>query len=995
MSRVYWLSLEQRDLAGSSGGAQPEFLEAAAGDPSRRDFLKLVGFSVAGAAAASCSPAPVRQEIPYVAQPEGIVPGDAVSYATTCGGCTAGCGLLVKTRDGRPIKVEGCPDHPISAGGVCSVGQAALLGLYDNLRFRSPSLGGAQTSWPEIDTALMARFDAIRQAGGAVRVLTPTVHSPTLRRGIAAFLASFGDGEHVEYDALSASAVLDAHEATHGVRAFPRYFFDRAEVVVSFDADFLGTWVSPAEYTRGYALRRRPEGGSARGWHAQIESRVSLAGGKADRRIALPPDEIAALAFDVAAIVEQGSGGSGLASELAQRLMAAPGRSIVLSGLQDLPAQVACNRINAALGNYGRTLDIAQPSNQRRGSDRAVARLLDDAAAGRIAALLVWHTNPVFDLPGGSAVSKVPLLVSLAERPDETSAAAHAVCPDHHAFESWADAEPVAGSYGLTQPLVRPLGDTRAFLETLAAWSGAPRPALDQVRETWRDTVCPVDHRGSDFEQFWAESVQTGYAAGDALAPAEVRARSAAELDAALMARPAVSADAIRLTLYHKPAILGGEHAYNPMLQELPDPISKVVWDNYACLGPTLAARLQLATGGVARIGTAAASLELPVLVQPGQDEQTVAIALGYGGQITERFQGFGHHWFRSRPTVGPNGRVGLNAAPLIVPDRGLLRRHAADVQIAAAGRTQPLACTQEHHTLSVPANLSFGPPAPRPIVQEISTAALAAAAPEADGGEAGAHAGGDLWAAHPMPGHRWGMAVDVDACTGCGACVVGCQVENNIPVVGKDEVGRNREMHWLRIDRYYMEDESGLHVANQPMFCQHCEHAPCETVCPVLATVHSSEGLNQQIYNRCVGTRYCANNCPYKVRRFNWFAYDHGEGTEQLASNPDVTIRSRGVMEKCTMCVQRIQEGKIAAKRRGEPLRDGEIQTACQQSCPAHAIVFGDLNDPSSEVSRLSGGRRAYKVLEELQVKPAVSYLKIVRDARPAATATEIAHHG
>ncbi|MBI2220121.1 MAG: TAT-variant-translocated molybdopterin oxidoreductase [Acidobacteria bacterium] len=981
MSTTFWKSLEEREGGGEYlARASAEFPEPAAG-ASRRDFLKLAGFGAAGALASSCSRAPVRHAVPYLSQPDGLVPGTAATYATTCGGCAAGCGLLVKTRDGRPIKIEGAPAHPVSAGGVCAVGQSMLLGLYDARRFRAPLIDGRPSSWAAVDREIGSRLAAAAAAGRGVRVLTSTVHGPAARAAIERFLARFDDGAHVEYDALSASAILDAHELTHGARVLPRYLFDRAEVIVSLDADFLGTWISPGGFTEGYARRRRPEGGAG-SWHVQVESRVSLTGGKADRRIAAAPDEIAQLAHDLAAIVEGRGAGSDLARELGARLVAAPARSLVIAGAQDLDVQVLCNRINAALGNYGATLDLVVFSRQRQGSDRAVETLIADARAGKIGALLVWNANPLFDLPGAEALARVPLLVSFAGRQDETSAAARIVCPDHHPLEAWGDGEPLAGVVGVSQPVVAPLGDTRSCVETLAAWSGAPRSAREIIRDTWRERVFPRQSAGGDFEAFWDASVRAGFATVEP-APVTRRAASPSTAGGPVAARPS----GMTLVLYAKPAILGGEHAYNPLLHELPDPVSKVVWDNYACVSPAAADLAGIANGDVVRIAAGSDSLELPVLVQPGQHDRVVAVAVGYGGAMTERFRNVGHHWFGSHATVGSNGRVGTNAAPLLRFEGGLLRYERGGVQITSVGRTHPLACTQDHHTLTVPARLAPAGGGRRPIVQEISLAALAVHEEE--------HAAeaANLWPSdHPYSGHRWGMTVDLNACTGCGACVIACQVENNIPVVGKDEVRRNREMHWIRIDRYFSEDADGLHIAQQPMLCQHCEHAPCETVCPVVATVHSSEGLNQQVYNRCVGTRYCANNCPYKTRRFNWFEYPHGEGTETLMLNPDVTVRSRGVMEKCTLCVQRIQEGKIEAKRRGEPLRDGEIKTACEQSCPAQAIVFGDLNDPESRVSRLMGGARTYRVLEELNVRPSIGYLKLVRQGTPDAGD---GHHG
>jgi Fe-S-cluster-containing dehydrogenase component len=957
---------------------------------SRRDFLRATGFAVAGALGTSCTRAPVRHAVPLLEAPEHVVPGRALWYATTCAACSAGCGVLAKVRDGRPVKLEGHPDHPLSRGGLCAVGQAHLLGLYDAHRFRRPLWGGQPTDWATVDAELGARFARLRATGAAVRLLSTTVHSPTIRRMVAQFLATFADGAHVEYDPMSASAILEAHAVTHGRPVLPRYRFDRADLIVGVEADFLGTWISPVEFTAGYASRRKPEEGRL-AWHVQIESRLSLTGSKADRRIVATPDEIARLLEGAARAVETGAPAEGVAGDLAARLREARGRSLVVCGLQDLAVQILCNRLNAALGNYGHTLDIDEPSFQRRGRDEAIEQLWREIDEGRVQALIVWRANPVLDLPGADRLARVPLLVSVAERPDETTALAHVVCPDHHPLESWGDSEPVSGLVGLMQPLVRPLGETRAFVESLAQWSGAARSARELVRETWQSLVFPYQQDEPEFERFWVRSLQAGFwtlAAGPRAVPPSpldsragrvaAASRPMATGEVAASRQPAgdeQSDETLWLVLYHAVAVRGSDHAYNPWLHELPDPITKVVWDNYASLSPGLAARLGVADGDVVRVAVDGRAVELPAFVQPGQHDRVVAVALGYGGVATERFAAFGRHWFGGQPTVGPHGRVGVSATPLLEFRHRLLQYARPGVRVTPTGRRHPLASTQEHHTLTAPPGLAPPGAAPRPIIQEVAAADLTPTRPEV------AEPPADLWPPeHHYPGHRWGMVIDLNACTGCSACVVACQAENNIPVVGKDEVRRSREMHWLRLDRYYAEEAEGLRVAHQPMLCQHCEHAPCETVCPVLATVHSAEGLNQQVYNRCVGTRYCANNCPYKVRRFNWFQYAAPQGTERLVLNPDVTVRSRGVMEKCTFCVQRIQEAKIDAKRRGTTLRDGEVQTACQQSCPAQAIVFGDLNDPASRVAKLMASGRRYVVLEELNVRPSVAYLKIVR---------------
>ena len=996
----YWKNWKERETALAPDGNEftdpPGEIES---QLARRDFLKAAGFAFAGAMLSGCARAPVEKAIPYLIQPEEIVPGRASYYASTCAGCSAGCGLLAKTRDGRPVKLEGNPEHPWSRGGLCAAGQASLLGLYDSQRLEDPIINGRDATWAEVDRFVAEHLSPVR-AGGAVRFLSGTVTSPTLGAAIQRFLGGFKDARHVIYDPLSSSAILDAHERTHGVRALPRYHFDRARTIVSFDADFLGTWISPVEFTRAYVAGRDANARPPRfSYHVQFESRLSLTGAKADRRVALAPGELgsvlAALAARVATRAGVAFSGGDLSEgrvspqwldELASRLWETRGQSLAVSGSQDLDVQILCNFLNHLLGNYGQSLDLEQPSYQKQGNDRELQALLGELNAGKVAALFIHGVNPVYDLPEGEAfaraLERVPLIVSFAERHDETASAAHVVAPDHHPLESWGDAESVAGIISLFQPALNPLGSTRSVLESLAAWSGAPKSAYDLVRDHWQAAIFPRQQREKSFQEFWDHSVQDGFAE---VQPAHVQPRPFNLSAVRPVPARAAASDALALVLYPKVTMLDGRHAHNAWLHELPDPISKVTWDNYACLSPAAAARLGVRDGDVVRIewpdGSAAKSLELPALVQPGQHDGVVAVALGYGRKGTERFAKAGPRWFQARPSVGPDGRVGKNAAPLAVLAGGQIQYQRHNVRIVKTGARRELASTQEHHSLSVPRSVAPQQTEPRPIVQETTLAALRSSRSEPNA-EGGRGAPADLWPDdHPYTGHRWAMAIDLAACTGCSACVVACQAENNIPVVGQDEVRRHREMHWLRIDRYYAEDAGGVDVAFQPMMCQQCDTAPCETVCPVLATVHSEEGLNQQIYNRCVGTRYCANNCPYKVRRFNWFDYPHEDRLQNLALNPDVTVRSRGVMEKCTFCVQRIQEAKLEAKRAGEKFADGAARTACEQSCPAGAIVFGDLDDPESRVVKLARSGRAYRVLEEFNFRPAVHYLKLVRN--------------
>ncbi|MCC6421570.1 MAG: TAT-variant-translocated molybdopterin oxidoreductase [Gemmataceae bacterium] len=1007
-TKRYWVSLGQRDDdANFLRAAENEFPETPGPDagPNRRDFLRAAGFAFAGTMIAGCGEgplprAPVQHALPYATQPEEITPGRATYYASTCAACSAGCGLLVKTRDGRPIKLEGSPEHPLSHGGLCAVGQASVLGLYDRHRLQHPLRDGQRATWAEVDRDIRAHLQEVRRLGKAVRVLSTTVTSPTLRAAIGRLLGDSRDARHVVYDPLSCSAILDAHERTHGARVLPHYHFDRAEVIVSFDADFLGTWISPVEFAAAYRQGRSLAGSPPRlSYHAQFESRLSLTGAKADRRVRVAPGEVglivthlarrlaerAGAAFDITGITPSPVPAE-LLDQLAARLWAARGRSLVVCGSQDVPAQVACNFLNHLLGTYGSTVDIAAPSYQRQGSDRDVAALLRELRQGRVGALFILDGNPVYDLPGGDELTnllrRVPLVVSCAERADETAAVAKYVCPRPHYLASWSDAEPVAGLLTLTQPTLRPLGEARPVLESLAAWVGAPRPALALLQDHWRERVLPRQSSGRSFQASWDQAVHDGFTR---VTPPAVQTRAFA-LNAV---RPILRADqpaaeGFALVLYPKVGMLDGSQAYNPWLQELPDPITKSTWDNYACLSPAVASRLGLAEGDVVRLeAQGSPAVELPVLLQPGQHDGTVAVALGYGNRASARFAEVGPQWLEARPTLGPNGLVGVNAAPLLAWDGDTLRQVRGTVRLTRTNRRHTLALTQAHHTITVPPLLAPHGQQRRPMIQETTRDGLAAgwrAEPPSPHGQQE-----DLWPNdHPVTGSRWGMVIDLTACTGCSACVVACQVENNIPVVGKDEVQRQREMHWLRIDRYYSGDGGDVDVAFQPMLCQHCGNAPCETVCPVLATVHSSEGLNQQIYNRCVGTRYCANNCPYKVRRFNWFNYAHEDALQNLVLNPDVTVRSRGVMEKCSFCVQRIQNARAEARRRGEPMADGAIQTACQQSCPAHALVFGDLNDPRSEVSRLMRDQRRYRVLAELNVQPSIGYLGVVRN-RPA----------
>jgi molybdopterin-containing oxidoreductase family iron-sulfur binding subunit len=972
---------------------------------SRRDFLRAAGFAVAGATLAGCQRAPVQYAVAPLQASPGFLAGRSYDYASTCSGCSAGCGLMIKNRDGRPIKLEGNPEHPLSRGGLCAAGQAAVLGLYDQQRLQHPVQAGKPAEWSEVDQAIGRQLDAIRKQKGAVRFLTGPGLSPTSRALLSSFLAGFANARHVIHDPRSCAAILDAHERTHGVRVLPHYHLEKARVLVSFDADFLGTWISPVEFTATYHAGRRLEGDDPRlSYHVQLESRLSLTGSKADRRVSVTPGELAAamnylarrlagkakVRFPEASGEEPlGAASASFLDHLADELWQNRQRSLILCGSQDVELQVLGNFLNQLLGNYGSTVDLAHPSGQRDGNDRALTQLLEELAAGKVAALFICQSNPVHDLPAGSQIAedlkRVPLVVSLAPRLDETAQLAHFVCPDHHFLESWNDAEPVGGVVSLVQPAILPLGKTRGVLESLAAWTGKPATAYDLLRDHWEKEVFPRHTAAvSTFPEFWDHCLDNGFASVKPR-PLKVGNFNAVAVHPASGAgQPAEGT--FSLVLYSKVGMPDASHAYNPWLHELPDPITKVTWDNYASLSPAAAARLGVADGDVVRLeiaGQRSGTLELPAFVQPGQHDQVVAVALGYGSVLSRRFANIGPNWLQAGPTVGPDGLVGQNAAGLLDWVDGSLRFTRDGVRLTRTDGQHPLASTQGYYQITVPPHLAPKGVERKPIIQETTLAAYRQE--PASGKHAPVEPTEDLWPPdHSIGDPHWGMVIDLTACTGCSACVVACQAENNIPVVGKDEIKRHREMHWLRIDRYYTERDGGVDVAHQPMLCQQCGNAPCEVVCPVLATVHSAEGLNQQVYNRCVGTRYCANNCPYKVRRFNWFDYAHDDQLHNLVLNPDVTVRSRGVMEKCTFCVQRIEEARAEAGGHGHIPPDGRIQTACQQSCPAQAILFGNLNDLTSRVARLAASRRGYQVLAELNIKPSVSYLGIVRN-RPA----------
>ncbi len=970
----------------------------------RRTFLKATGFSAMGAFLAACSPGPVKKAIPYLVPPEEIVPGKAYFYASTCGSCTAGCGLMAKNRDGRPIKLEGFRGgngpidraHPISGGGLCAAGQAGLLGLYDSKRFPAPKNRNNTLTWNALDAEVKAKLDA---AQGAVVVLTSTVTSPSTQARIDAFLEKGANRRHIQYDAMSSSALLDAHEVAFGSRVLPRFAFDKAQVIVSFDADFLGTWISPVEFSDGYAKGRNPSAKDLHmSWHAQVESGMSLTGSKADRRLVATHVQafeiLKDLAFEISkrsgkAIVGLDSGKSKRPDDvklLADRLWEAKGKSLLVSGSNRLEAQMLVARINDLLGNYGKTLDIASPSFQRKGRDQDVGALVADMNAGKVSAIIIQGVNPVFDRPDAQAfadgLDKVDCVICVDGSPTETTAKANYICPQPHFLESWDDAVSVHGVLSLTQPAIRPLFDTRHFRDSLAAWTGDTTDDRAFRKKLFKDSLPWKKTGAKSFTAFWDQTQHDGAVAlampSLAYSPWQKNA-----FDKLVFQTASEFPNALEVSIHADTGMWDGRFGHNAWLQELPDPITKMSWGNAASLSPGTAQQLNLSDGDEIEVMAQDFKVKLPVRIQPGQHADAVVIPMGYGRAGTDRFSKVGPQWLEGDLTVKPGDVIGVNVAPMNPIVDGRVQNHVT-VTIKKTGAKPGLALAQTYGSLDLPEKTAPPGHEHRDIVKETTLVALGKHASDHKGGH---HSSRDLdlWDNdHANDKPHWGMAIDLTKCTGCSACVLACQVENNIPVVGRDEVERRREMHWLRIDRYFsgpIHEPEEIDTVHQPMMCQQCDNAPCETVCPVLATVHSEEGLNQQVYNRCIGTRYCANNCPYKVRRFNWFDYSHEDRLQNMALNPDVVTRSRGVMEKCSFCVQRIQSAKADAKREGRPLTDGEIEPACMQTCPTTAIVFGNTKDHKSQVAEAMADPLEFLVLEELNVKPTVAYRTIVRN--------------
>ena len=1048
----------------------------------RRDFLKYLGFSTAAAMLAASCEMPVRNVVPYAIKPEDIVPGIPNYYASTFVDGGDYCPIVVKTRDGRPIKIEGNELSSITRGGTSARVQASILSLYDNARLRQPYVGkdGVET-FDKVD-------DPIRRnlaTGKAAVILTSTILSPTVLEVISQFKAKYPGARHIVYDAMSYSGMLLANEASYGKRTLPTYHFDKARTIVSLGADFLGTWLSPVEHAKHYSMGRKMSAKNMQmSRHYQIEGMHTISGAAADVRVTARPTQMGKVAMALYNAVTGGAavdlGSKKLNDTIkmaAADLNAQKGTGVVICGTNNVAVQTVVNAINNAIGANGTTVNWTTTSNYKQGIDADMVGLVADMKAGNVGTLIMHGVNPVYDYMDSAAftdaMKSVPVTVSTCDRRDETADKCTYIVPDHHFLESWGDAEPKPGYYSLMQPTIAPLFKTRGFADSLLMWAGATTTYGDMWMAWWKQklgsqaafdkalqdgVIEPGSNSGFSGVVFSndatgaKDTVTTNDHPAMAAAPARATAAPMAtggagfngNVGAAMTAingmKAATGADVI---VYEKIAIgRGGAWSNNPWLLEMPDPITKATWDNYACVSPAMAKKLDEGKGqdievtsinevdGAKRmveVKVNGKTIQLPAIEVPGMHNDVIAIAVGYGRAASVGMAA------ASDATKG-----GKNAYPLVAynPADKTFEYASTGATITKMADRYEVAITQTHnsyegraiiheyklaefqkdpnhlqnkreeeigHFTSLPWGIGEGGH------KEMEKGGEA----KEEGGltesqEKGYRENGTLYGTYDNEGSHgglhWGMSIDLNSCIGCGACIMGCQSENNISVVGKSKVLKAQEMHWITIDRYFTgnpDDSDSIQTVFQPMMCQHCDNAPCENVCPVSATNHSSEGINQMAYNRCIGTKYCANNCPYKVRHFNWNDWNEADCFEdntyedgrrdgmndnltRMVLNPDVTVRSRGVMEKCSFCVQRLQDAKLTAKKAGRPMRDGEARTACQQACPTDAILFGNVNDKESALYKMrheEQRERTYYVLEEIHTLPNVNYLSKIRN--------------
>ena len=1033
----------------------------------RRDFLKYMGFSVAAATLASCE-SPVIKSIPYANKPEEITPGVANWYSSSYYDGNDFANLLVKSREGRPIWLKGKKDG-YTQGGLIPRISTSILNLYNSSRINGPIFNNNPESWTDIDSKLVAKLNDIAAKNGKVRILSNTIISPSTKAVIDEFIKKYSssnsnetelgcDIKHVEYDVQSYYGIRKANKNIFGENFIPNYDFSKAKTIVSINSDFICNWLLPSKFSTDYSKTRKPENG----WmskHFHFESVLSLTGANSDYRAKIKPSEEILVASSILNKLNGESTNTSFSDDTNQKLDAAvaslienKANSLVVAGSNDPNVQMLVNKINYKLENYGNTIDTNNIINLFNASDEEVETFHNELINGELDGVLFYGVNLVYSLPNSdktsNAIKKLELSVSFSEYLDETSSLCNFVCPDHNYLESWCDLNPVDNHYSIQQPLIRPLYNTRQSQESLLVWSGIVQRSnsesqafYDFIKKYWLENNIGNQNSYSGFTDFWNWTVHNGFTNQDE--NSEILELIYNDYPIEI---PNLSENKDWEFVIYQKELGVGHHAANPWLQELPDAISKIVWDNYITMSPSDCYKLfeidtsnsksawdgihlgQEEKAFVATVNVNDIDIKLPVYPLPGQTSGTVGIAMGYGrgensediGKAAFQSDEFGNHLADENGALVP---VGANAFKFCSFKDGFLNYNGF-AKVSATDERYALASTQTHHTIMGRTSIvkettydfwknnhEFNQESYNPKVKLHS---------HSEGGHSEVNATEySLWDEHPVEnvGHRWGMSIDLSSCNGCGVCITACHSENNVPVVGKDEVRRSRDMHWLRMDRYFssIEDDNRKNwvssdkvegdfdygklevpddnpsVVFMPMLCQHCNHAPCETVCPVAATTHSNEGLNQMTYNRCIGTRYCANNCPYKVRRFNWFNYrdyrkfkNFNPNQDQMARmvlNPDVVVRSRGVMEKCSFCVQGIQAAKLTAKKEGRKLVDGEVMSACGDACPNDCITFGDWNDPESKIRKVSGSDRAYQALEEIGVKPNIWYQLKVRN--------------
>ena len=982
----------------------------------RRDFLKYFGFGLGAVTLAACNKTPIKKAIPYVEKPDQVTPGVPLYYASSSVSNEEGFPILVKVREGRPIKFEPNKEATYFGGGLDGLGHSALLSLYDTNRLKGAMVFGKRKTqdWKSFDKTIIAELDKVSAAGKSIAIVSGGSTSIVINEAIQAFSDKYPSTQVIKYNPISYSGITRANHASFNQAVIPAYNFDQADVIVCFGADFLGTWISPIKFHSDYSKNRVPKDGKM-SKHFQFESLMSLSGSNADVRV---PIKMSNVSQHLIALYRELGGntphqGMEVAGNnikaAAKELKLAGKRSLVVCGSNNEADQMMVNAINMMLGNYGTTIDLSNYYNGQLADEAAFNGFIQEALSGKYGAVITIDANPVYSHPDAeNAFSKIPVRISTAITADETTTNATHVATNLHPLESWDIKQPYKGRFIMSQPTISPVFEGRHAASSLLSWTGVNVADKKDISHAYTYTKQVFDRViGGDFN----EAIERGIV--EKIIPV---ATPSFNITGGVIADQLSSkkGSATELILYQKVGVRDGAYGNTPWAHEMPDPVSKVTWDNYLSMSMPDAKANGFVTGDVVSIKTSSGSIELPILIQPGQAKSTYGIALGYGRQLPEDVK-------------NDLKDLGKNAYPLIDMKDGYANFISKDVSITKVdgAKLYEFGITQTHYSIEG-----------RDIIREASIEEYR------KDPKAGSYVHKpkmiSLWDDYDYSkGHHWAMAIDLNSCTGCSACIVSCSIENNVPIVGRDEVRRRREMHWLRIDRYYsfeaptkkdlnlsivhggdqtveagdlmtqekvMEAYSAdsdtetaydyyqnVRVAHQPMMCQHCDNAPCETVCPVLATTHSSEGLNQMTYNRCIGTKYCGNNCPYKVRRFNWFRYNENEKFDyhfsndlgKMVINPDVTVRSRGVMEKCSFCVQRIQSAKLSAKRDNRKMNTDEFTTACAQTCPSNAIIFGDLNDKNSEIAKLYQNDRSYHVLEELGIKPSVQYMTKIRNIK------------